>query len=305
MSYSPKDRFQFGDVPRYGHRRPPKRWFTWTVAGMFGVALLAMVWRATSDAGSVSAAPPSPVAASPDDAPSPTSDGSPKPPPAVPLPIQKIIDYGKPIYCGGGNQPMVALTFDDGPGPYTEYTMDTLRASGAGATFFLVSKLFYSTTNQRIAKQEARMFEVGNHARSHFGLAGEPSSVLEAEVAKPKKQIEKYADTQVIYFRPPWGSRDAALDDFVRSLGMATVMWTFDTYDSSGAKAEEIAAAVGKHAKPGSIILLHENRGTTRTALPMILQALSDKGLRSVTLSTLLSQDPPTKQQLRQGIAGC
>ena len=54
-----------------------------------------------------------------------------------------------------------------------------------------------------------------------------------------------------------------------------------------------------------AIVLMHENRGTTRNALPAILQGLTDKGLQPVTLSTLLTQDPPTKQQLRRGVSGC
>src|SRR4051812_15817117 len=45
---------------------------------------------------------------------------------------------GEPVYCGGGHANVVALTFDDGPGPYTEQLVSLLRAAGAHATFFLV-----------------------------------------------------------------------------------------------------------------------------------------------------------------------
>lgn len=314
MSY-PEDRFQLGDTPRYVHRRPPRRQFTWIVGGLAAVALVALVWRAATASDRPAVVPSSVEAAGVAAAGGGQTQGATGEDPAavaaaadgstIPVAIQELIDYGKPVFCGGGNLPMVALTFDDGPGPFTQYTMDTLQAAGAKGTFFLVSKLFYNPTYQKLAKKEARFGDVGNHSRSHFGLAGEPMSVLEAEVAKPERLIEKYTETDVVYFRPPWGSRDQQLDDYVRSLGMLSVMWTFDTYDSGGANAEEIAAAVAKHSEPGAIILMHENRGTTRTALPMILQALSEKGLQAVTLTTMLSQDPPTKQQLRQGGNGC
>jgi len=311
VSYFPQDHFQLGDVPRYGHRRPPRRVFGVLVIALAAVALFAAVWRAAAS-GDGATTDPTQLAQPAAGASSPAAqDGAQiyepgtEPVASVPAPIQKLIDYGKPVYCGGGTLPMVALTFDDGPGPYSTYTMDMLRASGAKATFFLVSKLFYSTDYQKVAKQEARFGDVGDHSHSHFGLAGKPPSVLQTEVAKPKQAIERYSGQPVIYFRPPWGSRDAQLDDYVRSLGMLEIMWTFDTYDSEGAKSEEIAANVAKHATPGAIILMHENRGTTKNALPMILQALTDQGLQPVTLTTMLTQDPPTKQQLRQGLSGC
>lgn len=312
MSF-PEDRFQLGDTPRYVHRRPPRRQFAWIVGGMAAVALLALVWRATASdtpataitpvnasSGQGAAAAQSPGSPALQDSPAPSVGTG-----VVPMAIRKLIDYGKPVYCGGGNLPMVALTFDDGPGPFTAYTLDTLQAAGAKASFFLVSKLFYSPTYQKLARREGHFGDVGDHSQSHFGLAGEPMSILEKEVAKPQRLIEQYSGKDVIYFRPPWGSRDQQLDDYVRSLGMLSVMWTFDTYDSHGAKADEIAAAVAKHAVPGAIILMHENRGTTRAALPAILQAVADKGLQPVTLTTMLTQDPPTKEQVRQGGSGC
>src|SRR4051812_47060013 len=45
---------------------------------------------------------------------------------------------GEPIYCGGGRGNAVALTFDDGPGPFTERLLGLLREADAHATFFLV-----------------------------------------------------------------------------------------------------------------------------------------------------------------------
>ena len=49
--------------------------------------------------------------------------------------------------------------------------------------------------------------------------------------------------------------------------------------------------------KPGAIILLHDgtmNRQMTVNALPMILDGLVARGLRSVTVPELLRQGPPT-----------
>src|SRR5712692_3183386 len=47
---------------------------------------------------------------------------------------------GLPVLCGGFRGHDVALTFDDGPGPYTAEALAILRLANARATFFLTGK---------------------------------------------------------------------------------------------------------------------------------------------------------------------
>ena len=73
---------------------------------------------------------------------------------------------GEPIYCGGGHANVVALTFDDGPGPYTEELVSLLRAATAHATFFLVgNRMQYWPRAARAEVQSGSA--VGNHSWSH------------------------------------------------------------------------------------------------------------------------------------------
>src|SRR5262245_44772882 len=48
--------------------------------------------------------------------------------------LDRLAEVGLPLYCGGGRKPLVALTFDDGPGPYTRRIIRTLRRNHAQAT---------------------------------------------------------------------------------------------------------------------------------------------------------------------------
>ena len=58
----------------------------------------------------------------------PWSIGSSRPSPREQIAaIKWYVRIGEPIYCGGGNGPYVALTFDDGSGPYTAQLLDLLR----------------------------------------------------------------------------------------------------------------------------------------------------------------------------------
>jgi len=302
-----RSEFEFGELPEYGRGpRPPKRQFGIVVLTLLVLVSLVVVWRGTTGGGSdnsvqaLGSSTPSPSVQSP--AVGGLSSG---PGASIAPQLQKIMDFGKPVYCGGGDLPMVALTFDDGPGPFTQYAVDTLKIAGVKASFFLVGKLFDSTTNQKESKIEAKFGDVGDHSWSHFGLAGESSSTLQAEIVRPLETIERYSGEDILFFRPPWGSRDPALDSFVASHGMIEMMWTLDTHDSEGAKDYEIVSTIDNQVQPGSIILMHENRGTTRDALPAILQILAAKGLQPVTLTTLLTEDPPTTKQLKHGLSGC
>ena len=301
---SHRDEFNFGELPRYGQGgRPPRRQFGAAVLALLILISLVVVWRVTAGDGVVAAtATSSPTTMA--SLPPPVSGGG-SPVPSLAPQLQKIVDFGRPVYCGGGELPMVALTFDDGPGPYTQYSLDTLKAAGAKASFFLVAKLLDTSTNQKASRAEAKFGDVGDHSWNHFGLAGESRSTLESEIVRPRNTIQKYSGEQPLFFRPPWGSRDSALDAFVKSQGMIEMMWTFDTHDSEGAKADEIVNTIFNQVRPGSIILMHENRGTTREALPAILQILTEKGLQPVTLTTLLTKDPPTTKQLKDGLPSC
>src|SRR5436853_6786668 len=51
--------------------------------------------------------------------------------------LRRLAALGLPVYCGGRRGNMVALTFDDGPGPYTRLAIRKLRAHHDRATFFV------------------------------------------------------------------------------------------------------------------------------------------------------------------------
>jgi len=66
-----------------------------------------------------------------------------------------------------------------------------------------------------------------------------------------------------------------------------------------------VARTVMNAARPGSIVLLHENQPETPRALERILAGLRRKRLRPVTVPDLLALDPPRAGQLRRGLKGC
>jgi peptidoglycan/xylan/chitin deacetylase (PgdA/CDA1 family) len=62
-----------------------------------------------------------------------------------------------------------------------------------------------------------------------------------------------------------------------------------------------VLSTVLGNVRPGAIVLLHENRGTTLNALPAMLRGIREQGYKMVSVPELLALDPPSVAQLRTG----
>lgn len=218
--------------------------------------------------------------------------------------LARLLRLGRPVYCGGRHTRYVALTFDDGPGPYSQLALRILRRANVPATFFLVGKeLRYWPS---IPSQEARLGALGDHTWTHPELPALTTSQIRQELASTKTAVESEAHAQVRLFRPPYGQWDRRVIDQARALDLTMILWSIDTRDSEGAPWFQIAANVAHYVEGGSIILMHENHGQTIRALKfLILPMLKARHLIPVTVPELLAFDPPTTTQLRHGLAGC
>jgi len=217
--------------------------------------------------------------------------------------VQRLATHGLPLYCGGTSKRVVALTFDDGPGPYTTLAIKKLREAHLHATFFLVGKSIQAWPD--LARQEKVVAAVGDHTMTHPFLPGLPESEMVQEIADARTLIEHAADQPVVLFRPPYGSHTPAIDAEAKSLGLLEVLWTVDSRDSLGANYAGIEQNVIAGLHPGYIILMHENRGQTIRAMPVMFAAIAREHFRTVTIPQLVAEDPPSLAQLRAGGNGC
>jgi peptidoglycan-N-acetylglucosamine deacetylase len=213
-------------------------------------------------------------------------------------------EIGRPVYCGGTKKKMAALTFDDGPGPYTApAVLHVLRKRHARATFFLVGRRIQVYPG--IPMQEAELGAVGDHTWNHAELTGLDENAMKSEVEDAQTSIAQATKRPVTLFRPPYGARDGAVDREVASLGMVEVMWSLDSFDWQGGNWKELVARVLRDVRPGSIILMHDIHPNTIAAVWKLVPALHHLGYRLVTVPELLALDPPTDAQLQRGIDGC
>lgn len=198
---------------------------------------------------------------------------------------------------------MVALTFDDGPGVYTHYAITKLEAAHLHATFFLVGKEIAAWPG--LAQREKPVAAFGDHTMTHPPLRSVPYAVAVEQIVAARRLIERTVHRPVLLFRPPYGQHTAAIDAELRRLGMVEVLWDVDSQDSLGANYLGIEHNVIAGLYPGSIILLHENRGQTIRALRVIFAALKHRHLEAVTVPKLIMDDPPSLAQLRARFYGC
>jgi peptidoglycan/xylan/chitin deacetylase (PgdA/CDA1 family) len=248
----------------------------------------------------------SPARARPKAKPPPTSSPLPtRTPTPSPLPppddeLGRLAAFGQPIYCGGGTKPLVALTFDDGPGALTPIALRQLHRFHAKATFFLVGKLLAEPALAAIARREASAgMAFGDHTWDHVIMTGRSASFYDQEIGRTARTIKQVTGRRARLFRPPFEAHDHHLDTWLRAQGMLEILWSTDSLDSQGATTRRVFRAVRRGIRPGAIILLHDNRGTTETALTEILRRVKARGLKAVTVPELLTRDPPTHTQLR------
>jgi peptidoglycan/xylan/chitin deacetylase (PgdA/CDA1 family) len=217
--------------------------------------------------------------------------------------LLRLIALGRPVYCAGRRGDEVALTFDDGPGPYTRLMLHKLHEDRVAATFFVVGRNIGLVPGA--TRAERAIGAVGDHTFTHPLLTGLAPAEAEREIVRTKLALERSSGGPVVLFRPPYGAHDATVDAIARGHGLLETLWTVDSADSLGANYAGIERNVVAGLRPGAIILMHENHGQTIRAMPTIFAALRRRHLRAVSVPQLLTDDPPSAAQVRAGWAGC
>jgi len=191
------------------------------------------------------------------------------------------------------DQPVIALTFDDGPSSKGgQQILDILRAEGVRATFFVEGMALEE--NMPIAQRMvAEGHALGNHSYSHSRLVGRSYAFVHHEIALTDALIRAAGYEGEILFRPPYGKRLIILPYYLQRAGRTTIMWNTEPGNYAGKERDpkQIAADVLAGARPGSIILLHVMYGeenADRRAVSGIIAGLRARGYTFVTVPELL-----------------
>lgn len=190
-----------------------------------------------------------------------------------------------PVYAhaeSGGK--LVALTFDDGPGKYTDELLDGLAERGVSATFFMLGSMAekYPEVLKRMAQEG---HQLASHTYSHSQLTKLSSDKLKEEIGKTASLLEAAAGEQTYYIRPPYGAFNANVKN---RADAPLVLWSVDPLDWKYHNTAKVTDNILKTVKDGDIILLHDIYETSVDAALNVIDELQPKGYEFVTVSELL-----------------
>jgi peptidoglycan-N-acetylglucosamine deacetylase len=219
--------------------------------------------------------------------------------------INRTLSYTPYVRLAGSQHKEIALTFDDGPGPYTPQVVATLQSLHAPGTFFevgIVERDFHAATSLIAAEG----YPIGDHTENHAAMARLSARDQRAQLLQQIKATGRYGAPFPRLFRPPYGLWNNTTLRLLHKLRMLMVLWTVDTSDYRELGVSAIVHSAVAGARPGAIILLHDaggNRSQTVAALPKIVKTLRSRGYRFVTVPKLLLDNPaPADQQISQVI---
>ena len=222
--------------------------------------------------------------------------------------LRRILSYATKNAMGtitsvNTQEPVAALTFDDGPHPeFTPRLLDILERHHARGTFFMLG-----TMAQRHPEVVRHAAEAGhavcNHSWDH------PSFPLIPRQERVK-QIRACAEVLAPYghrlFRPPYGHQNIASCLDTLRLGYQIIGWNLVGKDWLDFEPEWMANRVISKIHPGCIINFHDalytaiddryaNREPMLAAVTIILERLGGQ-YRFVTVPKLLRYGRPHKR---------
>lgn len=182
---------------------------------------------------------------------------------------------------------MIALTFDDGPGPYTDELIDGLEKLNAKASFFLVGEKIKSYPDT-VAKIAGKGHLVGNHTYSHIKLTALSPDEIKKEIDKTNEEIKAITGEAPQFFRPPFGRYNS---DTLNYVDMISVRWSKDTIDWKYEDEEKLYRYLIKNAGDGEIFLMHDVEKTTVKGVLRAIETLQKQGYKFVRADELLCRN--------------
>ena len=181
------------------------------------------------------------------------------------------------------SKPMVALTFDDGPGERTGELLAQLEKYNAHATFFMQGKNIPGKEDF-VKKMKEIGCELGNHSYDHPQLTKLSADKIANQIGTTNDLIQQAAGSTATVMRPPYG----AINDTVRSsVGLPMILWSIDTLDWKTRNAQSSIDTVMNDVQDGDVILMHDIHTESIDAALVLIPKLEEAGYQLVTVSEM------------------
>lgn len=180
---------------------------------------------------------------------------------------------------------LAAITFDDGPGPYTDGLLDELAKRGVTATFFMQGR-----NAARYPAVVKKAFEAGHqiasHTYDHPLLTNLSDGAIRSQLTAAAGILDNATGMSNSYMvRPPYGGVNPRV---LAALDAPAILWSVDTRDWESRDADAVCRHMVNDTRDGSIVLLHDIHPTTIPGALRGIDALLAQGYELVTVSELL-----------------
>jgi peptidoglycan/xylan/chitin deacetylase (PgdA/CDA1 family) len=189
-------------------------------------------------------------------------------------------------------QPVVAMTFDDGPHPsLTPKLLDILKERNIKCTFFLIGQNVKAYP-QIVRRIIAEGHEIGAHTYTHCSLTSRSDAQIRSELQRSEEVLMTAANYRPQLIRPPYGAINTRIKQLMFSeFGYSTIMWSVDPQDWRRPGVSVVTSRLVSGARPGAIMLAHDIHPPTIQAVPAMFDQLLAKGYQFVTVSQLMNME--------------
>ena len=184
-------------------------------------------------------------------------------------------------------KPLVALTFDDGPNiTTTVQVLDVLEEYGVRGSFFLVGNNINDSTKDVVKRAYDMGCEIDNHSKTHSDMTKMTPEDISAEIEFVNDKVKEIIGEETKFFRPPYIAVNSTMYD---AIDMPFICGAGCNDWEDTVSAEQRAERTLKQVKDGTIVLLHDMQGNSKTveALKTIIPELQKQGYEFVTVSEL------------------
>jgi peptidoglycan/xylan/chitin deacetylase (PgdA/CDA1 family) len=187
----------------------------------------------------------------------------------------------------------VALTFDDGPTPYTDRLLQILKDDNAKATFFLIGNKVAANPGGAKRIAEGGM-EIGNHTWEHPNMTTIPPGDIAAQFSKASDAIETATGKRPKLVRTAGGLINDQVLAEAKRQDLADINWDVIPFDwINDANIAATRYMLMTQIKPGSVVLFHDTYSSTVDLVYQFIPVLKANGYHLVTVSQLLGPREP------------
>ncbi|MEG1989510.1 MAG: polysaccharide deacetylase family protein [Clostridia bacterium] len=199
---------------------------------------------------------------------------------------ENLTEREKLIFQAFQEKKVLAITFDDGPGKFTDDLVEELKKRNVPATFFILgtSTKEYGNLLNKISQDN----EIGIHGYSHKLFTKLTNEDILKEIQKTEEIIAEKTNIAPKIIRVPYGALNNRVRDLLKDNGYISLTWTVDSKDWSYRNIDKTYNHVLKHVHGNEIILMHDIYKTSVIAAIKLIDYYKANGYMFVTVSEFL-----------------